>query len=397
MPIYNPLFILAALCLFVMVSEWLVRRTALRHLGTALLVILITAIAANLRLIPAGSSPEMPVPVYDAIFAYVAPIAIFWLLLPVSLRDIMRAGLPIITLFVIGAGGVVLGAFIALHTFSGMRGIGPLHGPLGGMFVATYIGGSINFNAVALGYDVIRNGTLYAGAVAVDNVVTTTWMIATLALPRLLAPLWMRLPAGEEGDVGLADRVERAAVTDFSDADAERVDPGDLGLVLALGFLALIASDGISDLLQRAGVTVPSILVLTVIALVLAQIPAISRLRGVRVLGMFAVYLFLAVIGAFCDVPRLLGLGRTGLVLLGFAATLVLVHGVVTFVAARLLRIDAATAAVALQANVGGSTSALALARSLGRGDLVLPGVLVGALGNALGTFVGFWAAGRLM
>ncbi|MHC5065166.1 MAG: DUF819 family protein, partial [Planctomycetota bacterium] len=46
--------------------------------------------------------------------------------------------------------------------------------------------------------------------------------------------------------------------------------------------------------------------------------------------------------------------------------------------------------AVASQANVGGSTSALALARSLGRGEMVLPAILVGSLGTALGNFAGF-------
>ena len=45
---------------------------------------------------------------------------------------------------------------------------------------------------------------------------------------------------------------------------------------------------------------------------------------------------------------------------------------------------------------IGGSTSALALARSLGRGDLALPGILVGALGNALGTYLGFLTAALL-
>jgi uncharacterized membrane protein len=47
---------------------------------------------------------------------------------------------------------------------------------------------------------------------------------------------------------------------------------------------------------------------------------------------------------------------------------------------------------VVSQANVGGSTSALALAKSLGREDLLVPGILLGSLGNAVGTFLGFLA-----
>src|SRR5690606_18115251 len=106
--------------------------------------------------------------------------------------------------------------------------------------------------------------------------------------------------------------------------------------------------------------------------------------------------LFLAVIGAYCDVRQLAALGTLGFVILGFASTMVAVHGAIIFGAARALRIDPIVAAVASQANVGGGTSALAVARSLGRSDLVLPAVLIGSLGNAIGTFIGFWVVANL-
>jgi len=44
-----------------------------------------------------------------------------------------------------------------------------------------------------------------------------------------------------------------------------------------------------------------------------------------------------------------------------------------------------------------GSLATRALARGLGRGDLVLPSILVGAFGTALGTYLGFTAAGVLL
>jgi uncharacterized membrane protein len=385
----DSLFILAVLCALVVVTEALVRRTFFRHVGTALLVILVTAVVANLGVIPAGSSAESPVPVYDAIFAYVAPLAIFWLVLPINLRAVLKAGLPIIALFLIGSVGVMVGAAVGMRIFGAGEAFGPLQAAVGGMFVGTYTGGSINFNAVAIGYDVIRDGTLYAGTVVVDNIVTAVWMMATLALPRLLRPVW-----------GAGARAAPAADPDYDMTgvaeDTETLHPLDLALLLGLGFAALYVSDRAAAALADAGAGVPSILILTVVALLLAQVPALAALRGTRALGMFAVYLFLAVIGAFCDVVRLVGLGRTGLLLLGFAATLVAVHALFTFVAARLLRVDAETAAVASQANVGGGTSALAVARSLGRGDLVVPGILIGSLGNAIGTVLGFWAAANL-
>ncbi|MCO6475135.1 MAG: DUF819 family protein [Phaeodactylibacter sp.] len=384
----SPLYVLTILCLLVVLSEWLVRHTALRGLGTALLVIVLTAVVANLGILPAGSSEERPVPAYEAVFAYLAPISIFWLLLRVNLRDVLAAGLPIVFLFIVGSLATTLGAVGGMWLVNGPQAIGPLYNAVGGMFVGTYTGGSINFNALALHYEVMREGVLYGGSVAVDNILTTLWMVATLALPRLLAPFWPRkdstINKSDEPTLGIED-------------DTEHLHPIDLGLTLALGMGALLASNLIADWTATLGYTVPSIIIITIFALVIAQFPIAKRLKGAQALGMFSVYLFLAVIGAFCDIQALQSLGFLGLALFGFALTTVLVHGLATFGAARLMKMDLDMAAVASQANVGGGTSALALARGIGRNDLVLPAVLLGALGNALGTFLGFWAAGQLL
>ncbi|MEL6615898.1 MAG: DUF819 family protein, partial [Bacteroidota bacterium] len=180
----DSVYVLATLCLVVVVSEVLVRRTALRHLGTALLVILVTAVAANTGILPAGSTPEAPVPVYDGVFAYLAPLAIFWILLRVDLRSVLKAGVPALGLFLLGMVGTGLGVLAGMALVDGPRTLGPSFAAVGGMFGGTYTGGSINFNAVALEYDVVRDGVLYAGAVVVDNILTTVWMAATLVVPR---------------------------------------------------------------------------------------------------------------------------------------------------------------------------------------------------------------------
>jgi uncharacterized membrane protein len=66
------------------------------------------------------------------------------------------------------------------------------------------------------------------------------------------------------------------------------------------------------------------------------------------------------------------------------------------FGVARLFGVDLDTAAVASQANIGGGTTALALARSLGRTDLELPAILIGSLGTALGNYLGFMVVALL-
>ena len=384
----DPLFILGVLSLLIVVSEWLVRRTALRHAGTALVVILLAAVIANLGIIPTSSSAASPVPVYDAIFAHVAPIAIFWLLLQVNLQDLLEAGLPLIALFLVGSLGTMAGAVIGMRLVNGAETIGPLYAPLAGMFAGTYIGGSVNFNAIALEYDVVREGVLYGGAIVVDNILTTIWFVATLAIPRGLAALWVRRRPL---------RNARAAVGPIIDlaAESEVVDPRKVALLLALGAGAQLASLLLAEWLAHIlGRSIPPILIITTLALGLAQFRVMSTLPGARVAGMYAVYLFLAVIGAFCDLRAMSGLGMLGLVLLGFAAVTVAVHGALLLGTAWMFRMDLDGAAVASQANIGGSTSALALAKSLGREDLLLPGILLGALGNAIGTFLGFIVMG---
>lgn len=383
MPITDALYQLTFLCLLVVLSEWLVRRTFMRHFGTALLVILLTAIVANLGLLPAGSSEEQPVLVYEGIFAYLAPLSIFWLLLRVNLRDMLRAGLPMLLLFLLGSVGTALGVFVGMGLINGPQTIGELYHAVGGMFLGTYTGGSVNFNAVAIHYEVMREGVLYGGAVAADNIITAIWMVATIAVPRFLHPFWRRVDGNKQ---------KGGAPTLGIEEDTESLHPIDLGIILALGFGCLWLSNWLAGL-----TSIPSILLLTVFALIIAQLPMARQLRGAQLLGMFSVYLFLAVIGAFCNLQALGELGALGLSLLAFATITVLIHGLVTLAGAWIFRIDLAIAAVTSQANVGGGTSALALARSLGRNDLVLPAVLLGSLGTALGTFLGFLASEQLL
>jgi uncharacterized membrane protein len=308
-------------------------------------------------------------------------LSIFWLLLRVDLRRVLAAGRPMLAAFALGAVGTTVGVLLALTVVR--DALGADAPAVAGMYVGTYTGGSVNFNAIALHYGMVERGGLYAGAVAADNIITAIWMVACLAAPRLLSRRW----PSEERAAPVPDDLHDALTR-----DEETLDPADVALMLFLG----LGSVWLAELLaEQTGL--PSILLVTSIALVLAQLAPIQRVRGASVLGMFAVYGFLAVIGAYCDLAALSELGSLGPRLLLLATIAVTVHGVVTFAGARLLRIDPVIASVASQANVGGATTALAVARSLGRGDLVLPAILMGSVGTAAGTFLGFFVAETLL
>ena len=371
----DPLYVLGFLTLLVALSEVLVRHTALRHLGTALLVIVLAAVAVNVGLIPAVSEGR-PVPVYDGLLGPVAKLAIFWLLLGVNLGEIRRAGGPMVAVFALGSVGTLAGVLLAHRIFGGAAGFGE-HGPaLAAMYVGTYTGGSINFNAMAEHYGVLREGGVYTAAAVVDSSMTALWMALTLLVPRLL---------------GVRAVAREGRAVPESASDTETLEPLDLAWLVALGAAAVWGSERVA-----AALSIPSILVITTVALVVSHTPLRSRLAGTRLLGMFAVYLFLAAVGAQCDLAALRAAGSLGLLLFQYVAVTLAVHGTLVFGVALVARVPPEVAAIASQANVGGSTSALALARSLGRGDLVLPAILVGALGNALGNYLGVLAAGIL-
>lgn len=381
--IQNPLYIVSFLCLLVAAAEWLCLHTRLKHLSSSLLVIILGAVFANLGLIPSASNAS---PVYDGIFRYVAPLSIFFLLLGVSLKKLKKAGLPMLLMFFVGAAGTITGVLIALQLVSVETIFGDSYNAIAGMMTGTYIGGSVNFNAVALHYDVVREGATYTGVVVADNIITAIWMVVTLSIPKLMG----RLRPNPE------IRVKEEEPLSNDPHDSERLDPLQLSILLGMGLGVLLVSDLISDWLTGLNISFPSILLLTTFALVMAQFRAIQRLCGAKLLGMYSVYLFLAVVGAFCELTALVDVGEHAVGILVLTITIVVVHGLFMFLIGWFFRVDWALIAIASQANVGGGSTALALAKSFNRDDLLLPAILAGSIGSGVGTYFGFLVAGIL-
>ena len=380
--IQNPIYILAFLCFLVVLSEWLCKKTILKHISSSLLVIILTAIIANIGWLPSASNAS---PVYDSIFKYVAPASIFFLLLGVSLKQLKKAGIPMLIMFFVGAFGTVLGVTVALQLIDGPAVFGDSFNAIAGMMTGTYVGGSVNFNAVALHYDVVREGAVYTGVVVADNIVTAVWMMVTLSMPAILNKWRPRKQLISKADEELGEH-----------NDEEKLNPMTMGLLLGMALLTFLVSDWLAEVLAGVGVELPSILILTTFALILAQFPAIQKLSGAKLLGMFSVYLFLAVVGAFCEVTALSDVGELAGSIILFTVAIVVVHGLFIFTVGYFIKSDWYLMAIASQANIGGGSTALALAKSYKRQDLLLPGILAGSLGSGVGTYFGFLVAGIL-
>ena len=374
----------SALILFVLLgvvvlSEWLAKKKFFKLIGSVILVILGGAILSNTGVLPAGTTST---PAYDLVLTYLAPLAIFFLLLEVNLADLKKAGAPMLLMFALGAVATVSGVLTGWSLWHpAEHGIEPA-AVVAGMYTGTYIGGSINLNAIALQYNMAQQGTMFAMVNAVDNLVGTPWILATILLPRLL---WRFFP-------GKKNAAKQLAVTEALPTPTAPSSLTHFATLLALGLGTL----GFSNWLSTQFPQLPSIITLTTIALVLAHIPVLKKLRGSHVLGMLFVLLFLAVVGTFCNVNAVMSAGSTALWLVLWVSTIILVHGIIIFGIGGLCKIDWDIIAVASNANIGGSASAPIAAAALGRADLQVPGILVGSLGNAVGTYIGFWVVGWL-
>jgi uncharacterized membrane protein len=311
----------------------------------------------------------------------VAPLAIFYLLLDVKLKYLRYAGLPMLIMFLAGSlfsmAGVVIGYYIIVpqhHMHDAFA--------VAGMYTGTYIGGSANLNAVGLQYGVNKDGTLYAAVNAVDNIISTLWIMVTIVLPPLLYKIFPRKRSV------VAQHTDTAAMDELV-SEKESVTVKGISLLLAIGFGTLFLSNLLNEYIPQ----IPSILTLTTLALILAQLPVIQKLNGGKVMGYFLVLLFLAVIGAYCDIHALAESGHLAMLLLLWVTIIVLIHGILIFSIGGLFKQDWDIISIASNANIGGTATSAVLATSLGRPDLRLPAILAGSLGNAIGTYAGILIA----
>jgi uncharacterized membrane protein len=380
--IQQPLYILTILLLLILFSEWLAEKKFFKHIGSVLLVIIFAAILANLSIIPSSHNATA---LYDGIFHYAAPLGLFFLLLQVKLKDLKLAGLPMLTMFLIGAACTVAGVIIGYKILNPQQHhINSAHA-VAGMYTGTYIGGSANLNAVALEYGVNKDGTLFAAINAADNIITTIWMMLTLILPSVFQRYFPRKRKLAPQFENLSDEELRNKLLQ----PANNISLSDIVILLALGLGTMFISEQAALYIKG----LPSILVLTTLALIFAQLPIVQKLQGSRIIGFLLIMLFLAVVGAYCDFKALIDSGAVAGILLLWVTLIVFIHGILIFSIGGIFKQDWDIVSIASNANIGGATSAPVCANSIGRPDLQLPGLLAGSVGNAIGTYLGILVA----
>ncbi|MDZ4730641.1 MAG: DUF819 family protein [Xanthomonadales bacterium] len=342
--------------------------------GKALTGIIIAMAAAmllsNLKIMPAEA------PVYGSIFKHILPLAIPMLLFRADVREAMRVGGPTLWAFGIGAVTVMLGVALA-HV---LVPLGELSGIAAGLFTATYIGGSANFAAVAIATGFSEGNELTA-MVAADVIATNVQTMVLIALPGI--PLVCRwLGAKTSQQAGAVDKPIKPFIL-------RELDLFGLTLSLAVAFALVAAGDAIAAWLAKPSL---AILITSALALLISNFckPLVTRMSGDYEFGTFLIYLFLIAVAAEADVWKLI---ETGPIFLVYIAIVLSVHTLLLLLVARFMRrltpMDVRAVVIGSTACIGGMVTASAIASAKGWQDLIVPGIMAGTLGNAMGSFLG--------
>jgi len=343
------------------------------HLTGAVIAILSAIAAANMKIIPHSA------PAFDFVFSYFVPVLIPLFLFKANLRHMLFETTRMTGAFLIASAGTVLGVVIAaglldLSALATAADIDPelREAGIAGLFTSTYIGGSVNYAALGEITGLRTDASFFSAATATDNLFSAVFLSVLALLPGWN---WLarRFTSHEHGE----EVVEKQA--------SERISSTSLTLALAAAISFVAIGDAITGVIG-----LPSLRYAIITLLVLIAATAfphwMERLHGAFELGVGLAFVFFAAIAAGANLQAMVEIAP---ILVVVVVILLSVHLAVLLVVGRLFRLTIPELVTASNAAVLGATTAPALAAARGWHDLVTPGVLVGVLGYALGTFAG--------
>ena len=115
----------------------------------------------------------------------------------------------------------------------------------------------------------------------------------------------------------------------------------------------------------------------------------VGNIGGAQEIGTYLIHIFFAVIGVPASIYLIV---TKAPLLLVFCAVIVSVNMLVSFLFGKLLGFGVEEIIIASNANIGGPTTAAAMAIAKGWNALIVPAILVGTLGYVLGNYYGIFA-----
>lgn len=365
----------------------------------AVIALVSAIILSNTGIIPTAS------PAYDAVWAFIVPLAIPLLLFHVNFKKIWKESGRMLLIFLISSIGTVAGTILSFFL---LKDTIPFLDRIGGMMGASYVGGGVNFAAMTAKFDAPED--LVSATVVADNLMMALVFITLMAIPtfgffRKLYPHPHVL------------QVEREAESNGGKTNAENfwkrqdISLKDMAMSLGTAFFLVVVATKIAEFFAGiipsgeevgfgwnllSGLIGDQYLVLTTLTfLALALFPRyFDGINGSQEIGTFLIYLFFVVIGIPASIPLIV---QNAPLLLVFVAVIVIVNLTVSLTAGKLLKYDLEEILLVVNANVGGPTTAAAMAIAKGWRELIGPILVVGTIGyvigNYIGTTLGLWFA----
>lgn len=355
-----------------------------------ILALTFTLILSNLKIIPTEA------PVYDAVWGYVVPLAVPMLLFNADIKKIGRDSGRVLIIYLLSGIGTILGGFVA---YFALKNAIPALNDIVPMFVGTYTGGSVNFVAMSQQYKV--PGATVSAALVADNLLMALYFFSLMALPTMaVIKKYYKMPlvnALEEQSESDKEANKTMAAKYWG---AKEISLKDIAFTVALSFVIVAVSDKLATVFEGlfkgegavsailGGLLGNKYLLMTTITMIIASVfpKQISSIRGSQEIGTFLIYLFFAVIGAPASIGLIL---RESPLLLVFALIVVLINLVISLIFGKLFKFNIEEIIIASNANVGGPTTAAAMAVSKGWTELIVPALLVGTLGYVIGNYYG--------
>ncbi|MBU0278430.1 MULTISPECIES: DUF819 domain-containing protein [unclassified Gemella] len=339
----------------------------------AIIAMIIAATLGNLKIIPTESE------VYDSIWSYVIPLAIPMLLFQCDIKQIWKESGRMTIIFLISSLGTILGAmlgYILLHNHI------PVLNHIAGMMTASYIGGSVNFVAVTTAFNTPSD--LVSAVTVSDYLITVIYFFILIAIPSskfFQKHFKSTYNHQNQNEIKKEEKNLNTSVRDIAFSFASSA------VIVALSFtlsehLVKLGENPIMQFISNK-----YLILATITVILTSAFPKFFQsIKSSNELGTFLIYIFFVVIGIPASITSILE--KSPLIVV-FCAIIVLVNMVVTFIGAKIFNFTVEEAIIASNANIGGPTTAVAMAISKSWHKFVAPAMLVGTLGYIIGTYFG--------